>query len=172
MLRDVHFPITENYNSNSKTYLNDIFQSLHESGFRYLSLNIATVDEETPDDEVVEAHSRHIEEAMDEDGYENIEVISLKNYSRNTSPYVYKPVRNKFETRLITHGQCSIFVKVDGQAFEFHCRQGDMVRLPADLCYWIEVSPHGCRYIHLYMTKDGWDKPSDKQDIQPCSFIS
>jgi len=170
MLSDVRLSITENYNEKSTRYLTEVFQTLHDSGFNYLSYNIVDVDEDTPDDEVIEVHSAHIEELMNEDDYTNIEVVSLKNYSRNTLPYVYKPWRDRFETRLITHGQCSIFVKVNGHVYEFQCRQGDMIRLPADLCYWIEVGVHGCRYIHLFMTEHGWDKPSDKQDIQACRF--
>ena len=129
-----------------------------------------SVDDDTPDDEVVEIYHAEIEELMNEDDYEYIEVIRLKNYSRNTGSYVYKPMRDTLETRLITHGQCSFFVKINKQTFEFQCRQGDMIRLPAEFCYWIEVGVYGCRYVHLYMTEDGWDRPSDQQDIQTCTL--
>lgn len=165
---EVQLPIIGNRNSEQSQHIEDVFHKLQMTGFKYLSLNINNIDDDTPDDEVIEAHREQIEDLMNEDNYEGIEVISLKNYSQSTGAYVYKPDRDTFETRLITHGQCSIFVKINEQTFEFQCRQGDMIRLPAELCYWLEVGVHGCRYIHLYMTEDGWDRPSDKQDIQPC----
>lgn len=167
---EVTLPITGVRNPAQSQHLEDVFQELQTTGFQYLSLNIIDMHDDTPDDEVIEAHREQIEAPMNEDNYEHIEVISLKNYSRTTGTYVYKPVRDVFETRLITHGQCSLFVKINEQTFEFQCGQGDMIRLPAELCYWLEVGVHACRYIHLYMTDDGWDKPSDKQDIQPCTF--
>lgn len=151
-------------------YIEDVFQKLQLAGFKYLSLNIPQVDEQTPDDELIEAYRDQLEELMNEDNYEYIEAISLKNYSTHTGAYVYKPVRDTFETRLISHGSCSLFVTIDEQVFEFQCRQGDMIRLPGNLCYWIEVGVHACRYIHLYMTDEAWDKPCDRQDIQPCTL--
>lgn len=167
---EVQLPIIGNRESEQSQHIEDVFHKLQTTGFKYLSLSIINMDGDTPDDEVIEAHSDQIEELMNDDNYENIEVISLKNYSRNAGSCVYKPVRDSLETRLITHGQCSLFARISGQIFEFQCRQGDMIRLPADLCYWIEVGVHACRYIHLYMTEDGWDRPSDKQDIQPCTL--
>ncbi len=169
---EVQLPVCENIDSKKSQHVEDVFQKLQNTGFRYHSLKINVTDDDTPDDEVIEAHSDQIETLMNDDGYEHIEVIHLKNYSRVTGAYVYKPVRDKFETRLITHGQCSLFVNVDNQIFEFQCRQGDMVRLPGELCYWFEVGMHACRYIHLYLTDEGWDKPSNKQDIQPCRVMS
>jgi len=168
---EVKLPITGDHKSANSQHIEDVFNTLQATGFKCLSLHIADVDHDTPDDELIEAYREHIEDLMDEDGYEHIEVIRLKNYSRNTGAYVYKAVRNTYETRFITHGQCSLFVQIAEQTFEFQCRQGDMIRLPAELCYWIEVGVHACRYIHLYMTEDGWDRPSAKQDIQPCSFM-
>lgn len=145
----------------------DVFQELQNSGFKYLSFGLTELDDDVPDDELIEAHSDTLEELMNEDNYENIEVISLKNYATKTGAYVYKPCRDTYETRLITHGQCSLFVNINGKIFEFQCFQGDVIRLPANWYYWLEVGVHACRYIHLYMSKDGWDKPSYKQDIQP-----
>lgn len=167
---EVQMPIINNCKSEQSQHIGDIFQKLQNTGFRYLSLRVTDADDDAPDDEVIEAYHEQIEELMQEDNYENIEVIELKNYSQNTGAYVYKHVRDKLETRLITHGQCSLFVKLDGQTFEFQCRQGDMIRVPAEVCYWLEVGVHACRYIHLYMTDEGWDKPADKQDIQPCTI--
>ncbi len=166
---EVQLPSTENYKSAQGTQVGDLFRKLQKTGFKYLSLTVKDADDDAPDDELIEAYHAPIEELMNEDNYENIEVISLKNYSASTGAYVYKPVRDLLETRLVTHGQCSLFAKIDGHTFEFQCQQGDLIRLPSELCYWLEVGVHGCRYIHLYMTKEGWDKPSDKQDIQPCS---
>ena len=165
---EVQPSISGQLNSTQPQHIEDVFHTLQMSGFKYLSLSIASMDDDMPDDEVIEAHREQIEELMNDDKYENIEVISLKNYSRHTGAYVYKPVRDVFETRLITHGQCSLFVKINDKNFEFQCRQGDIVRLPAELCYWLEVGVHDCRYIHLYMTESGWDRPSDKLDILPC----
>lgn len=167
---EVQLPIIKNCKSKQSQQIGDIFQKLQNTGFRCLSLTVMDVDDDAPDDEVIEAYHQQIEELMQEDNYENIEVIRLKNYSQNTGAYVYKPVRDKLESRLVTHGQCSLFVKIDEQTFEFQCREGDMIRLPAELCYWLEVGVHACGYIHLYMTEEGWDRPSDKQDIQPCTI--
>lgn len=167
---EIQLPVIENGKSKQSQHIGDIFQQLQKTGFKYLSLRMADVDDDTPDDEVIEAYREQIEELMSEDNYENIEVIRLKNYSPSTGAYVYKPLRDKLETRLITHGQCSLFVEINEQTFEFQCRQGDMIRLPAEICYWLEVGVHACRYIHLHMTEAGWDRPADKQDIQPCTL--
>ena len=169
---EVQLPIDDHRKSQKDPQVGDIFQKLQKSGFKYLSLTVKDADDDAPDDELIESYHAPIEELMAEDNYENIEVISLKNYSSTTGAYVYKPVRDTLETRLITHGQCSLFVKIDDQVFEFQCRQGDLIRLSGELCYWLEIGVHDCRYIHLYMTEAGWDKPADKQDIQPCTISS
>ena len=152
-------------------HIEDLFQKLQNSGFSCHPFNIALTEDNIPDDELIEAFGEQIEQLMNEDAYVHLEVIRLQNYSRDTGAYVYKPVRDKLETRIITHGKCSLFVQVEGQVFEFQCSQGDMVRIPGDLCYWFEVGLHACRYIHLYMTDEAWDKPSDRQDIQPCHSL-
>ena len=152
-------------------HIEDLFQKLQNCGFSCHPLIIKLTEDDTPDDELIEAYREQIEQLMDDDAYAHLEVIRLQNYSRETDAYVYKPVRDKFEARIITHGKCSLFVQVDGQIFEFHCSQGDVVRIPAELCYWFEVGVHACRYIHLYMTEEAWDKPSERQDIQPCHTV-
>lgn len=170
MFYELQPPVINNNKCGQSQHIEDVFQNLQSTGFKYLSLNMLDLEDNTPDDEVIEAYREQIEQLMNEDNYQNIEVIRLKNYARNTGAYVYKPLRDKLESRLITHGQCSLFVKIDEQIFEFQCRQGDMIRLPGTLCYWLEVGAHACRYIHLYMAEEGWDKPSNKQDIQPCLY--
>ena len=149
-------------------HIEDIFQKLQNSGFSYHPIKVNPIDDDAPDDEVIESYREQIEQLMNEDDYLNIEVIHLQNYSRNTGAYVYKPVRDKLETRLITQGKCSLFIQIDTQIIEFQCSQGDLVRIPGELCYWFEIGIHACRYIHLYQTDEAWDKPSDRQDIQPC----
>jgi len=170
ILKEAQLPMIGNPNTGQSQYVEDVFQKLQNSGFKYMSVSAIQLDDNTPDDEVIEAHSVQIEGLMNDDSYDSVEVISLQNYSHNTGSYVYKPVRDQYETRLITHGQCSLFVVINKQTFEFQCRQGDIIRLPAEFCYWLEVGAHACRYIHLYMTEDGWDRPSNKQDIQPCTL--
>ncbi|MDH5443987.1 MAG: hypothetical protein OEY52_00430 [Gammaproteobacteria bacterium] len=166
---DVQLPLKEFAKEKSSQHIEDIFQQLQISGFSYNSLTVNPTEDDTPDDELIEEYRELIEQLMDEDGYANIEVIQLKNYSKTTGAYVYKPVRDKFETRFITHGKCSLFIQVKGQIFEFQCSQGDMIKIPGELCYWFEVGVHACRYIHLYTSGQAWDKPSERQDIQPCS---
>jgi cupin superfamily acireductone dioxygenase involved in methionine salvage len=168
-LNEVQLPVIGNQNKNKKNtqIIEDVFHELQTSGFKYLTFGQIELDEDVADDELIEAHHEHIEELMNEDSYEHIEVIRLQNYSAKTGAYVYKPCRDKYETRLITHGQCSLFITINKKVFEFQCRKGEVIRLPATLNYWFEVGVHACRYIHLYMSKDGWDKPTDKQDIQP-----
>lgn len=150
----------------------DIFQQLQGLGFKYQSHAIQQVDEDIPDDELIEAYREVVDNIMDEDGYRHIEVIHLQNYSRITGAYVYKSVSDKLETRLITHGKCSLFIKLDDQVLEFECRQGDVIRVPGNLNYWVEVGMHACRYIHLYMSEEAWDKPTDRQDLTSGGFYT
>lgn len=159
----VQLPVQDCHNKNNSQYIGDILQTLKSNGFNHFRFDLIELDSDTPDDELIEAHREQIDALMLEDDYKNIEVIRIKNYSSDTGPYVYKPVRDLYETRLITHGQCSLFVRINGKTFEFQCKQGDVIRLPADLMYWLEVGLHKCRYIHLFMTEDGWDMPSDMQ---------
>ena len=168
---DVQLPLIEINDKNKSEYIGDVFQQLQKAGFRYHATQARQIDDETPDDELIDVYRDIIEQSMEEDAYSQLEVIRLQNYSNSTGAYVYKPVRDEYETRLITHGRCSLFVQLNEQVFEFQCSQGDMVRIPGDMCYWFEVGMYACRYIHLYMTGDAWDRPSERQDIQPCSTL-
>lgn len=169
---EVPLPIDGNLERQRRSqHIEDLFLKLQESGFSYHPLKINFTEDDTPDDELIEAYGEQIEQFMDEDDYRQIEVIRLQNYSRDTGAYVYKPVRDRVETRLITHGKCSLFVQIDARVIEFQCSQGDMVRIPGEFCYWFEVGVHACRYIHLYMSEEAWDKPSERLDIQPCSVM-
>ena len=160
---EVQLPATSESKGRPK-YIGDIFDELQASGFRYVTMGCDVSDEDLPDDELIENYREQIEKLMIEDNYENIEVIELKNYSARTGSKVYKSNRDVFETRLITHGQCSLFVNINDKLFELQCNQGDVIRIPASIPYWLEVGVHACRYIHLFMTEAGWDKPVETRD--------
>ena len=146
----------------------EVLQELQEIGFRYSYVAIAQVDDDAPDDEVIEIYREQIEYFMNRYAYEFVEVIKLSSNSRADGAYVYKAERDEFETRLITHGQCSLYLRFQGQIVELQCKAGDIIHIPISLCYWLEGGMRDCRYVHLYMTKHGWDTPCVRQDLQPC----
>ena len=151
--------------------IEEVLQELQQTGFRYSSAVIEAIDADAPDDEVIEIYRDPIEFFMNKHEYEFVEVIKLSTNSRSNGAYVYKSERDAFETRLITHGQCSLFLRFQGQIVELQCKSGDMIHIPSTLCYWLEGGMHDCRYIHLYMTGNGWDKPCVRQNLQPCAAV-
>jgi len=149
--------------------IEEVLQELQQIGFRYSSAAIEQIDAEAPDDEVIEIYREQIEFFMNRHEYEFVEVIKLSTNSRSGGAYVYKAERDEFETRLITHGQCSLFLRFQGQLVELQCKSGDIIHIPSTLCYWLEGGMRDCRYVHLYMTNNGWDTPCVRQNLQPCA---
>lgn len=166
------FDIQKSCESESQDSLSvdQALQQLQELGFRYHATQSQVIEEDAPDDEIIEANREQIANLMEEDGCEFIEVIRLKATFKERAAYIYKQKRDDFEIRLITHGQCSLFVRFNGQILELQCNSGDLIRMPAQLCYWIEGGIRTCHYIHLYSTTDGWDKVSTQQDSYPCAL--
>lgn len=149
---------------------NRALEQIQHMGFKYKSNEPVLVSADTPDDEIIETHRELIANLMEEDAYDFVEVIRLKRAIENNASYIYKEVRDPFETRLITHGHCSLFIRFNGQILELVCKSGDLIRIPAQLCYWLEGDVQNCHYIHLYSSQIAWDRVTSKQDFSPCAL--
>ncbi|MDH5178341.1 MAG: hypothetical protein OEZ39_07030 [Gammaproteobacteria bacterium] len=150
--------------------LDQALQQIQRLGFSYHTAQMNVIDDDTPDDEIIEACHAQIATLMEEDGYEFMEVIRLKSSPKDHAAYIYKPERDNLEARLITSGHCTLFVRFKGQILEFHCQAGDVIRMPGELCYWIETDLGVCHYVHLYASPDGWDNVTARQDSHPCAM--
>lgn len=150
--------------------MDQALQQLQDMGFRYHSVSLHAIEVDTPDDEIIEANREQVASLMDEDGYEFVEVIRLTTTPKASAAYIYKSERDVLETRLITHGKCSMFIRFNGQILELQSNPGDLIRMPGQLCYWIEAGIHDCHYIHLYSTDKAWDKVTAQHDSHPCAL--
>ena len=112
-------------------------------------------------DEVIEAYRGSIDKLMKHYGFKSVDVISLyadhPQREAMRDKFLHEHTHDDFEVRFFVEGQGLFNIRHKGRVYAMHCRQGDLLSVPAGTPHWFDMGPEPClKAIRLFTTPEGW----------------
>ncbi|MGN6479294.1 1,2-dihydroxy-3-keto-5-methylthiopentene dioxygenase [Luteibacter sp.] len=121
-------------------------------------------------DEVIAAYRGDIDRLMKENGYQAVDVISLKpdNPDRAAfrSKFLNEHTHSEEEVRFFVAGAGQFTLHKNGKVYEVLCEKGDLIGVPDGTRHWFDmsVSPYFVA-IRLFTNVEGWVASFTGEDI-------
>jgi 1,2-dihydroxy-3-keto-5-methylthiopentene dioxygenase len=121
-------------------------------------------------DEVIAAYRSDIDRLMAENGYQSVDVISLKpdNPDRATfrTKFLNEHTHSEDEVRFFVAGAGQFTLHIKGKVYEVLCEKGDLIGVPDGTPHWFDMSesPYFVA-IRLFTNRDGWVAAFTGEDI-------
>jgi 1,2-dihydroxy-3-keto-5-methylthiopentene dioxygenase len=112
-------------------------------------------------EEVIAAYRSDIDRLMREEGYQAVDVISLKpdHPERATlrQKFLNEHTHSEDEVRFFVAGAGQFTLHIGDQVYDVLCEQGDLIGVPDGTRHWFDMSeaPYFVA-IRLFTNKDGW----------------
>lgn len=112
-------------------------------------------------DEVIAAYRPDIDRLMAENGYQSVDVISLKPDHPDRAVFRQKflneHTHSEDEVRFFVAGAGQFTLHIDGKVYEVLCEKGDLISVPANTTHWFDMSesPYFVA-IRLFTNTEGW----------------
>ena len=156
-----------NDNDNTKTIVDttnqkEIADALNEVHIRFeqwqAEADVAAGDSQ---EAVIEAYQKDIDKLCLEEGYQTVDVVSLKSdHPEKTAfreKYWQEHTHSEDEVRFFVDGAGLFTMHVDGKIYEVLCEKGDFISVPANVTHWFDMGPNPhfvC--IRLFNNQEGW----------------
>lgn len=121
-------------------------------------------------DEVIAAYRSDIDRLMTSEGYQTVDVISLKpdhpDRAALRQKFLNEHVHSEDEVRFFVAGAGQFTLHLEGKVFEVLCEQGDLIGVPDGTRHWFDMSeaPYFVA-IRLFTNKEGWVAHFTGEDI-------
>lgn len=121
-------------------------------------------------DEVIAAYRADIDRLMSTEGYQTVDVISLKpdHPERATlrQKFLSEHTHSEDEVRFFVAGAGQFTLHIDGKVYDVLCEQGDLIGVPDGTRHWFDMSeaPYFVA-IRLFTNKEGWVANFTGEDI-------
>ena len=112
-------------------------------------------------DEVIAAYQGDIDRLMREEGYQTVDVISLKPDHPERAALRQKVLsehtHSEDEVRFFVAGAGQFTLHIQGKIYDVLCEQGDLIGVPDGTRHWFDMSeaPYFVA-IRLFTNKEGW----------------
>jgi len=112
-------------------------------------------------DEVIAAYRSDIDRLMRDEGYQSVDVISLKpDHPDRTAlrqKFLSEHTHSEDEVRFFVAGAGQFTLHIGEKVYDVLCEQGDLIGVPDGTRHWFDMSeaPHFVA-IRLFTNKDGW----------------
>jgi 1,2-dihydroxy-3-keto-5-methylthiopentene dioxygenase len=112
-------------------------------------------------DEVIAAYHSDIDRLMREEGYQSVDVISLKpdhpDRAALRQKFLSEHTHSEDEVRFFVAGAGQFTLHIEGKIYDVLCEQGDLIGVPDGTRHWFDMSeaPYFVA-IRLFTNKDGW----------------
>jgi len=112
-------------------------------------------------DEVIAAYHDDIDRLMREEGYQSVDVISLKpdhpDRAALRQKFLSEHTHSEDEVRFFVAGAGQFTLHIDGKVYDVLCEQGDLIGVPDGTRHWFDMSeaPYFVA-IRLFTNKEGW----------------
>ena len=112
-------------------------------------------------DEVIAAYRSDIDRLMSEQGYQAVDVISLKPDHPDRAvlrqKFLSEHTHSEDEVRFFVAGAGQFTLHVNGKVYDVLCEQGDLIGVPDGTRHWFDMSeaPYFVA-IRLFTNKEGW----------------
>jgi 1,2-dihydroxy-3-keto-5-methylthiopentene dioxygenase len=118
-------------------------------------------------DDVIAAYRADIDRLMAEEGYQTVDVISLKpDRATLRQKFLSEHTHSEDEVRFFVAGAGQFTLHLDGKVYDILCEQGDLIGVPDGTRHWFDMSesPYFVA-IRLFTNKDGWVAQFTGEDI-------
>lgn len=121
-------------------------------------------------DEVIAAYRADIDRLMAEEGYQTVDVISLKSDHPDRvtlrQKFLSEHTHSEDEVRFFVAGAGQFTLHLEGKVYDILCEQGDLIGVPDGTRHWFDMSesPYFVA-IRLFTNKDGWVAQFTGEDI-------
>lgn len=121
-------------------------------------------------DEVIAAYRGDIDRLMSEEGYQAVDVISLKpdhpDRAALRQKFLSEHTHSEDEVRFFVAGAGQFTLHVNGKVYDVLCEQGDLIGVPDGTRHWFDMSesPYFVA-IRLFTNKEGWVAQFTGEDI-------
>ncbi|WP_114238485.1 acireductone dioxygenase [Dyella sp. C9] len=112
-------------------------------------------------DEVIAAYRADIDRLMAEEGYQSVDVISLKpdhpDRAALRQKFLSEHTHSEDEVRFFVAGAGQFTLHLGDKVYDVLCEQGDLIGVPDGTRHWFDMSeaPYFVA-IRLFTNKDGW----------------
>jgi 1,2-dihydroxy-3-keto-5-methylthiopentene dioxygenase len=112
-------------------------------------------------DEVIAAYRADIDRLMTKEGYQAVDVISLKPDNPDRAAFRQKflneHTHSEDEVRFFVAGAGQFTLHIDDKVYEVLCEAGDLIGVPDGTRHWFDMSesPYFVA-IRLFTNKEGW----------------
>ncbi|WP_445146838.1 1,2-dihydroxy-3-keto-5-methylthiopentene dioxygenase [Dyella sp. Tek66A03] len=121
-------------------------------------------------DEVIAAYRADIDRLMAEEGYQTVDVISLKSDHPDRATlrqkFLSEHTHSEDEVRFFVAGAGQFTLHLEGKVYDILCEQGDLIGVPDGTRHWFDMSesPYFVA-IRLFTNKEGWVAQFTGEDI-------
>ena len=140
----------------------DIARELKQVGVRFEQWEAGQpVAPGASQDEVIHAYQRDIDRLMREEGYQAVDVISLRqdHPERATlrQKFLNEHTHSEDEVRFFVAGAGQFTLHIQDKVYDVLCEQGDLIGVPDGTRHWFDMSeaPYFVA-IRLFTNKEGW----------------
>jgi len=140
----------------------DIARELGKVGVRFEQWEAAKpIAPGASQDEVIAAYHADIDRLQREEGYQAVDVISLKpdhpDRAALRAKFLNEHTHSEDEVRFFVAGRGQFTLHIDGKVYEVLCVQGDLIGVPDGTRHWFDMSetPYFVA-IRLFTNKEGW----------------
>jgi 1,2-dihydroxy-3-keto-5-methylthiopentene dioxygenase len=112
-------------------------------------------------DEVIAAYRNDIDRLMRDEGYQSVDVISLKpdhpDRAALRQKFLSEHTHSEDEVRFFVAGAGQFTLHIGDKIYDVLCEQGDLIGVPDGTRHWFDMSeaPYFVA-IRLFTNKDGW----------------
>ena len=149
----------------------EISRELGKAGVRFEQWEAAQpIAPGASQDEVIAAYRADIDRLMSQEGYQAVDVISLKpdhpERAAMRQKFLNEHTHSEDEVRFFVAGAGQFTLHIDGKVYEVLCEQGDLIGVPDGTPHWFDMSesPYFVA-IRLFTNKEGWVAQFTGEDI-------
>ncbi|HEX7817352.1 acireductone dioxygenase [Dyella sp.] len=149
----------------------DIARELSQVGVRFEQWEASQpIEPGASQEQVIAAYRSDIDRLMEQEGYQAVDVISLKPDNPDRAAFRQKflneHTHSEDEVRFFVAGAGQFTLHIEGKVYEVLCERGDLIGVPDGTRHWFDMSesPYFVA-IRLFTNKEGWVAQFTGEDI-------
>lgn len=112
-------------------------------------------------EEVLQVYRQEIDNLIKEEGYQAVDVVSLKSDNPNKvalrDKFLSEHTHSEDEVRFFVGGEGLFSLHIGSQVFEVLCTKGDLISVPDGTPHWFDMGPNpNFIAIRLFNNPEGW----------------
>ncbi|MFZ4407505.1 MAG: 1,2-dihydroxy-3-keto-5-methylthiopentene dioxygenase [Paracraurococcus sp.] len=139
----------------------EIAGALGRIGVRFERWEGVEVPEGASNAQVLEAYRPYLDKLMGETGAGSADVVSLTpehlQAAAMREKFLNEHIHTEDEVRFFVRGAGDFVMHVDGQVWDAHCVQGDLISVPANTRHWFDAGERPYfTALRVFTDQSGW----------------